>query len=96
MISNFARSQQQAMFMVLFFLIIFILLGGLFTPVSSMPGWAQTLTVFNPLRYFIEVMRLVYLKGSGFTDILPHLLKTGVFLIVFNLLAIVSYKKISS
>jgi ABC-2 type transport system permease protein len=93
MISNFAKNQQQAMFVVLFFLIIFILLGGLFTPVSSMPEWAQTVTVFNPLRYFIEVMRLVYLKGSGFADILPQLLKIGAFLIVFNLLAVVSYRK---
>jgi ABC-2 type transport system permease protein len=95
MISNFAKSQQQAIFVAIFFLIIFILLGGLFTPISSMPDWAQTVTIFNPLRYFIEVMRLVYLKGSGFTDILPQLLKTGVFLIMFNLLAVISYKKIT-
>jgi ABC-2 type transport system permease protein len=93
MISNFAKSQQQAMFMVLFFLLVFILLGGLFTPINSMPAWAQTVTICNPLRYFIEVMRLVYLKGSGFTDILPQLLKISVFLVVFNSLAILSYKK---
>jgi ABC-2 type transport system permease protein len=93
MISNFAKSQQQAMFMTLFFLISFMLLSGLFTPISSMPEWAQTITIFNPLRYFIEVMRLIYLKGSGFMDILPQLLKIGVFLAVFNTLAIVSYKK---
>jgi ABC-2 type transport system permease protein len=93
MISNFAKSQQQAMFMVLFFLISFILLSGLFTPISSMPGWAQNVTIFNPLRYFIEVMRLIYLKGSGFMDILPHLLKICVFLIAFNAMAVLSYKK---
>lgn len=96
MISNFAKSQQQAMFMVIFFLISFILLSGLFTPISSMPEWAQTVTLINPLRYFIEVMRLIYLKGSSFTDILPHLGKTCIFLIVFNILAIVSYRKTSS
>jgi ABC-2 type transport system permease protein len=93
MISNFARSQQQAMFIVLFFIIGFILLSGLFTPIGSMPGWVQTMTAFNPLRYFIEVMRLVYLKGSGLADILPQLLKTGLFLLVFNLLAVISYRK---
>jgi ABC-2 type transport system permease protein len=92
-ISNYAQSQQQAMFVVLFFLIIFILLGGLFTPISSMPGWVQAVTVFNPVRYFIEVMRLVYLKGSGFTDILPQLFRICVFLVVFNTLAVVSYRK---
>ena len=93
MISNFAKSQQQAMFMVLFFLISFILLSGLFTPISSMPQWAQNVTLFNPLRYFIEVMRLIYLKGSGFMDILPHLLTICGFLVVFNTLAVLSYKK---
>ena len=95
MISNFAKSQQQAMFMVLFFLISFILLSGLFTPISSMPNWAQTITLFNPLRYFIEIMRLIYLKGSGFLDILPQLFKICLFLVVFNTLAVVSYKKTS-
>lgn len=93
MISNFAQSQQQAMLVVFFLLVIFILLGGLFTPISSMPGWAQGVATFNPVRYFIEVMRLVYLKGSGFADILPHLLKTGVFLVVFNILAVMGYRK---
>lgn len=93
MISNFAKSQQQAMFMVLFFLIIFILLSGLFTPINSMPEWTQTITIFNPLRYFIEVMRLIYMKGSGFMDILPQLLKICVFVVVFNTLAVISYRK---
>ncbi|MDU1890836.1 MAG: ABC transporter permease [Dysgonomonas sp.] len=96
MISNFAKSQQQAMFMVIFFLITFILLSGLFTPISSMPEWAQTITLFNPLRYFIEVMRLIYLKGSGFMDILPHLLNICIFLVVFNVLAVLTYRKTSN
>lgn len=93
MISNFARSQQQAMFMVFFFLIIFILLSGMFTPISSMPRWAQIVTLFNPLRYFVEVIRLIYLKGSGFLDILPQIFKILGFVVVFNLLAVISYKK---
>jgi ABC-2 type transport system permease protein len=93
LISNIANSQQQAMFMVFFFLIIFTLLSGMFTPISSMPHWAQTVTVFNPLRYFVEVIRLIYLKGSSFTDILPHILAISGFLFTFNTLAILSYRK---
>lgn len=96
MISNFAKTQQQAMFMILFFLIIFILIGGLFTPITSMPEWAQKFTYINPIRYFVEVMRLIYLKGSGFMDILPNLLKITGFAIVLNILAIVTYRKKSS
>lgn len=95
-ISNFANSQQQAMFVTFFFLIISIMLSGLFTPITSMPQWAQTITIFNPLRYFVEVIRLIYLKGSGFMDILPQLIKIMVFVVVFNILAILSYRKTSS
>ncbi|MDR2955654.1 MAG: ABC transporter permease [Prevotella sp.] len=93
MISNFARTQQQAMFMILFFLIIFILISGLFTPITSMPEWAQKVTYINPLRYFVEVMRLIYMKGSGLTDILPDLLKIIGFAVALNILAIASYRK---
>lgn len=93
MISNFAKSQQQAMFMIFFFLIIFILLSGMFTPVSNMPHWAQVVTWFNPLRYFVEVIRSIYLKGSGLMDILPQILKISGFVVVFNTLAVISYRK---
>lgn len=96
MISNFAKTQQQAMFVILFFLIIFILISGLFTPINSMPEWAKKITYINPLRYFVEVMRLVYLKGSGFMEILPNLLKMTCFVIVFNVLAIAGYRKTGS
>ncbi|HBL33208.1 MAG TPA: ABC transporter permease [Porphyromonadaceae bacterium] len=93
MISNFAKTQPQAIYMLIFFLIIFIMLSGLFTPISSMPEWAQKITIINPIRYFVEVIRLVYLKGSGFRDILPQLYRIFVFVVVLNALAIISYRK---
>ncbi|MBU2940434.1 ABC transporter permease [Lacinutrix sp. C3R15] len=92
-ISNFTDTQQQAMFIAWFFTVIFILMSGLFTPIESMPKWAQTLTKFNPIRYFVEVMRMVMLKGSGFTDILPQLFKTALYAFIMNGLAVWSYKK---
>ncbi|MCX7548428.1 ABC transporter permease [Xanthomarina sp. F1114] len=92
-ISNFTDTQQQAMFIAWFFTVIFILMSGLFTPIESMPEWAQTLTEFNPIKYFVEVMRMVMLKGSGFMDILPQLIKTLVYAIIMNGLAVLSYKK---
>ena len=92
-ISNFTDTQQQAMFIAWFFTVIFILMSGLFTPIESMPKWAQILTEFNPIKYFVEVMRMVMLKGSGFMDILPQLLKTVMYAIVMNGLAVWSYKK---
>lgn len=92
-ISNFTNTQQQAMFIAWFFMIIFILMSGLFTPIENMPKWAQVITEFNPVKYFVEVMRMVMLKGSGFVDILPQLLKTSLYAIIMNGLAVWSYKK---
>lgn len=92
-ISTISSSQQQAMFTAFFFIIIFVLMSGLFTPISSMPEWAKTITLFNPLRYFIEVMRMVYLKGSSFADLsFPFLALCG-FAVVFNTLAVLTYRK---
>jgi ABC-2 type transport system permease protein len=92
-ISSVSSNQQQAMFTAFFFIIIFALMSGLFTPVSSMPEWAQTLTLFNPLRYFIEVMRMVYLKGSRLSDLPVHFVAICLFAVFFNALAILGYRK---
>lgn len=92
-ISNFTDTQQQAMFIAWFFIVIFILMSGLFTPIESMPKWAQIVTEFNPIKYFVEVMRMVMLKGSGFMDILPQLLKTLLYALIMNGLSVWSYKK---
>jgi ABC-2 type transport system permease protein len=92
-ISNFTDTQQQAMFIAWFFVVIFILMSGLFTPIESMPKWAQIVAEFNPIKYYVEVMRMVMLKGSGFIDILPLLIKTSLYAIVMNGLAVWSYKK---
>lgn len=93
LISNFSSTLQQAMFVMFFISIIMILMSGLFTPIQSMPQWAQEITLFNPLRYFIQIMRGVYLKGSEFSDILRELLALGVFALVLNILAVFSYNK---
>ncbi|APQ16099.1 ABC transporter permease [Maribacter hydrothermalis] len=92
-ISNFTDTQQQAMFIAWFFMVIFILMSGLFTPIESMPQWAQILTEFNPVKYFVEVMRMVMLKGAGITEIYPQIFKTIVYALIMNVLAVWSYKK---
>ncbi|OAV75011.1 Inner membrane transport permease ybhR [Bacteroidales bacterium Barb7] len=92
-ISSVSSTQQQAMFTAFFFLLIFALLSGLFTPISSMPEWAQRLTLFNPVRYFVEVMRMVYLKGSTLADLSRHIAVIFLFAVSFNTLAVVCYRK---
>lgn len=93
LISTYSVNQQQAMLLSFFLMMIFILLGGLYTSIDSMPEWAKWITRFNPVSYFIEVMRMVVLKGSGLADIKYQLLAMGGFAVVFNGWAIISYHK---
>jgi ABC-2 type transport system permease protein len=95
LISTFCESQQQAMFVMFFFVMIFVLMGGLFTSIDSMPDWAKMITKFNPVSYLIEVMRMIMLKGSGLKNIVKQLGIIALFALVFNSLAILNYKKTS-
>lgn len=92
-VSNYSSTLQQAMFVMFFFILILVLMSGLFTPIHSMPRWAQALTYANPLRYFVEVMRTVYLRGGGVADLLPQLGMLLLFAAGFNLWAVKSYRK---
>ncbi|MDE3184158.1 MAG: ABC transporter permease [Bacteroidota bacterium] len=93
LVSTYSASQQQAMLVAFFLFMIFILLGGLYTPIESMPVWAQWFTRFNPVTYFIEVMRLVILKGSGLADIKNQIFAVLGFAVFFNGWAILNYRK---
>jgi ABC-2 type transport system permease protein len=95
LVSTYCATQQQAMFIIFFFVMVFILMGGLFTPIDSMPGWAQVVTQFNPLAHLIEVMRMVMLKGSSLMDILPHFLAIAAMAVVLNVWAVLNYRKTS-
>lgn len=96
LISTITETQQQAMFMAWFFLLVFILLSGLFTPIESMPLWAQRLTWFNPIAYFVEVMRLVMLKGSTFSDVRHHFFIILGAAVAINAFAVLNYRKTSA
>lgn len=92
-ISNYSDTMQQAMFVMYFFIMILLLLSGLFTPINGMPEWAKIITIFNPLRYFIEVMRMVFLKGSNFIELKTQAFVLMGFAVFFYAWAIFSYKK---
>ena len=94
-ISNFTETQQQAMFIAWFFTVIFILMSGLFTPIESMPQWAQNITLFNPIRYFVEIVRMVLLKGAAFSDISFQFLVIAGYAVILNGIAVWTYKKVS-
>jgi ABC-2 type transport system permease protein len=92
-ISNYSATMQQAMFVMFFFTMVMLLMSGTFTPIKSMPNWAQTITYANPLRYFIEAIRAIYLKGSGFTALYPQFLTLSAIALLFILWSILSYRK---
>ncbi|NLE62895.1 MAG: ABC transporter permease [Bacteroidales bacterium] len=92
-VSNYAKSIQQAVFIMFFFVLTFVFLSGLYTPAANMPDWAQLLSHISPLKYIILVVRLIYLKGSGFTDMLPQFFALAFLALFFNTWAVLSYRK---
>ncbi|HEY4876085.1 MAG TPA: ABC transporter permease [Puia sp.] len=96
LLSTYAQTQQQSMLVSFFVTMVFNLMSGLYTPIESMPAWAQVITRFNPVSYFIDVMRMVVLKGSGLVDIKYHILAILGFAVFFNGWAILNYRKRSA
>jgi ABC-2 type transport system permease protein len=93
LIATMTGTQQQAMFLTWFFMVIFILLSGFFTPIENMPDWTQKITLLNPIRYFVDTIRSVMLKGSGLVDIANNLYCVAAMAIVLVSLAVLRYKK---
>jgi ABC-2 type transport system permease protein len=96
LISNSANTQQQAMFVSFFFMIIFIMMSGIFTPTESMPQWAQTINYINPIAYFMKLIRMILLKGSTLADIYPTLLIMAGYGVAMISLAMWRYRKVSA
>ena len=92
-ISNYAATVQQAMLMMFFFVLTFVFMSGLYTPVENMPPWAQMISNISPLKYIIQVFRLVYLKGSSFGDLTKQFVALMGFAVLFYSWAILSYSK---
>jgi ABC-2 type transport system permease protein len=95
LIANEAKTQQQVMFTVFFFFVLFVLMSGIFTPVESMPQWAQALNHLNPLYYFMRAIRMIILKGSDLADIVPELISLGVLGTLMFVVAVFRYRKLS-
>ena len=92
-LSVISESQQQVMFVTFFFMLVFILMSGIFTPTESMPDWANKVNVINPIAYFMRVIRMILLKGSGFHDILHEFYSLLVYAAISLSLAVWKYRK---
>ncbi|HEV3223211.1 MAG TPA: ABC transporter permease [Puia sp.] len=95
LISTFSDSQVQAMFVAFFFIMIFILMSGLFTSVESMPSWARAISNLTPTTHFMKIVRMIMMKGSGLTDLKIELYYIIAFAFGLNGWAIWNYKKTS-
>ena len=92
-ISNYSDTMQQAIFVMWFFVVMILLLSGLFTPTRSMPALAYLTTYINPMHYFIDAMRTVFIRGGTFANVAHQviaLLSIGLFMAAW---AVQSYKK---
>ena len=92
-ISTLVDTQQQAMFVAFFILMIYLLMSGLFTPIDSMPHWVQLLSELNPVRHFVMIVRAILIKGAGLAEIARPLGILGVFAVVVMGLSIRQYSK---
>ncbi|WP_336702432.1 ABC transporter permease [Chryseobacterium indologenes] len=93
LISTFADTQLQAMFIAYFFMMVFMLMSGFFTNTESMPDWARKMSNLTPVTHFIKVVRLIVLKGSRFYEVQTEFYYLVGFAVVLNGLAIYNYRK---
>jgi len=91
--STMASTQQQFLFVAFFFVMVFVLMSGIFTPTESMPLWAQQFNWVNPVAYLMRINRMVMLKGSGFQEIAADMGMLAVLAVSYLALAIRVYRK---
>ena len=92
-ISSVSSNQLQAMFIVFFLFIVFVLLSGLFTPIEGMPQWAVYINYLNPMSYYMDVIKLIVLKGSGIEEIKMHISVLSGMAVAINAAALISYRE---
>ncbi len=92
-VSNYSDTMQQAMLVMWFFVVCMMLLSGLFTPVRSMPSWAYLTTYVNPMHYFVDAIRTVFVRGGTLNSIIHQVAALSLAALVMGLWAVQSYKK---
>src|SRR6185312_6144356 len=92
-ISAVVETQQQAMFVSFFIIMIYLLMSGLLTPIDSMPRWVQLVSELNPVRHFVSISRAILMKGAGLREIAPSLGILTVYAAVVLAIAMRRYRK---
>ena len=92
-ISTIVETQQQAMFVTFFVMMIYLLMSGLFTPIDSMAPWVQFVSLANPVRHFVTISRAILVKGAGVGDVARPLVTLVVFAAIALTFAVRQYSK---
>ena len=92
-ISNYSDTMQQAIFVMWFFVVCMLLLSGLFTPTRSMPHLAYLTTYINPMHYFVEAIRTVFVRGGDFRNVAHQIVALLAIGMIMGAWAVLSYKK---
>ena len=93
LLSTFSRTQQQAFALNFFFVNPLFILSGFAFPIAAMPKLLQWFTVINPLRYFLVVIRAVFLKGVGFEVLWPDLAAMALLALVMLTVSVLRFRK---
>ncbi|MDX2130037.1 MAG: ABC transporter permease [Chloroherpetonaceae bacterium] len=93
-VSTISRTQQQAAFTTAFFILPpMLFLSGYAFPISSMPEWVQPITYFIPLRYFIVIVRGIFLKGNGLVELWDSILAMLICTVVIFAASFMRFRK---
>ena len=92
-ISNYSDTMQQAIFVMWFFVFCMLLLSGLFTPARSMPHAAYLTTYINPMHYFVDAIRTVFVRGGGLNNVVHQIVALLAIGMIMGAWAVRSYKK---
>jgi len=96
LISTMTNTQQQAMFFAWFMMVFMMLLSGLFVPINNMPFWIRSLTLLNPMSYFMTITREIIIKGNE----LKYLWKESFALLFYGMavfsLSVAKFRKTAS
>ena len=92
-ISNYSDTMQQAIFVMWFFVVMMMLLSGLFTPTRSMPDWAYATTYINPMHYFVDGIRTVFVRGGNLPSVGHQVMALTGISCLMSVWAVSSYKK---
>ena len=93
LISTLTSTQQQAMFFAWFAFVFAIMTSGFFTPIDNMPDWMQLITLFNPMRYFMAIVRAIMMKGAGITEMWSDIYPLLIYPVVVFSIAVMRFSK---